>query len=193
MSIAIIVLYVSTIAWIFPIFRQYKCNLFYFFLFLGLSDPLTILLVKIFHIHPGIISVIVAPILFYTVNIDRKKDFNIKPLEIFVVVLTAILLLTISNFDIILLIIHTLILIRVLYKILIELHHKQLVNLFHIVLAFYMTTSVASLIIYLNGDHKGIILFYINLAFQILIALFFSIFREDNPKLTYNVTPALKD
>ena len=64
---------------------------------------------------------------------------------------------------------------------------KQIVNIFHIVLAFYMTTSVASLIIYLNGDHQAIVLFSINIAFQILIAIFFAIFREDHPKLTYNL------
>ncbi|MCC6254939.1 MAG: hypothetical protein IT276_08500 [Ignavibacteriaceae bacterium] len=85
------------------------------------------------------------------------------------------------------------ILIRVLSKILIELHHKQIVNIFHIVLAFYMTTSVASLLVFLNGDYQAMVLFYINLAFQILIAIFFSLFSEDNPKLIYNVTPAIKD
>ncbi len=193
MNIALIVLYASTIAWIFPIFRQYKCNSFYFFLFLGLSDPLTILCLKVCHLSPGIIAVIIAPILFYSLNIDRKRKLTITLVEIFVFVLTIVLILTISNYDLIVLIIHVLILIRVIYKILIELHHKQLVSIFHIVMAFYMTTSVASLIIYLNGDHEAIILFYINLAFQILIAIFFSIFKEDNSKLTFNVTSSFKD
>lgn len=193
MSIAVLIIYLSSLAWIFPIFRQYKSNLFYFFLLLGLSDPLTIFSLKIFHLRPGIIFTIIAPILFYCINIDRQKKISITSAEIFVFLLTLILLLTVSNNDVIMLVIHTLILIRVLYKILIELHHKQIVNVFHIVLAFYMITSVASLLIYLNGDHQAIILFYINLAFQILIAIFFSIFSEYNPKLIYNVTPAIQD
>ncbi len=191
MHIALLIIYLSAFAWIFPIFRQYKSNLFYFFLFLGISDPLTIFLFHVFHIPPGIIFVIFAPILFYTINIDRQKKFSINSIEIFVFLLTLILFFTVPNNDVIMLVIYTMILIRVLYKILIELHHKQIVNIFHIVLAFYMTTSVASLLIYLNGDHQAIILFYINLAFQILIAVFFSIFSEDNPKLIYNVTPAI--
>jgi len=191
MHIALLIIYLSAFAWIFPIFRQYKSNLFYFFLFLGISDPLTIFLFHVFHISPGIIFVIFAPILFYTINIDRQKKFSINSIEIFVFLLTLILFFTVPNNDVIMLVIYTMILIRVLYKILIELHHKQIVNIFHIVLAFYMTTSVASLLIYLNGDHQAIILFYINLAFQILIAVFFSIFSEDNPKLIYNVTPAI--
>jgi hypothetical protein len=134
-----------------------------------------------------------APLLFYSVNIDRQKKFTITPLEISVFILTAVLLFTISNLDLIMLIIHTLVLIRIIFKILIELHHKQIINIFHLVLAFYMTTSVASLIIFLNGDHQALILFYINLAFQILIAIFFASFRENHPKLIYNVTPAFKD
>lgn len=193
MSIAALIIYLSSFAWIFPIFRQYKSNLFFFFLILGISDPLTIFALKVFHLHPGILFTIIAPILFYCINIDRQKKISINSIEIFVFLLTLVLLLTVSNNDVIMLIIHTLILIRVLYKILIELHHKQIVNVFHVVLAFYMTTSVASLLIYLNGDHKAIILFYINLAFQILIAIFFSIYREDNPKLIYSVSPAYND
>ena len=205
MRIALIIIYLSSFAWIFPIFRQYKSNLFYFFLFLGISDPLTILLFQIFRHPPGIISVIFAPILlllfrfffimilFYTINIDRQKKFSINSIEIFVFLLTFILFFTVPNNDVIMLVIHTMILIRVLSKILIELHHKQIVNIFHIVLAFYMTTSVASLLVFLNGDYQAMVLFYINLAFQILIAIFFSLFSEDNPKLIYNVTPAIKD
>lgn len=181
------------IAWIFPIFRQYRCNIFYFFLLLGISDPLAVMYVKTIHSSPVYISVIMAPLLFYSINIDRQKKITITPLEIFVFILTAVLLFTISNLDIMMLIIHTLILIRIIFKILMELHHKQIVNIFHIVLAFYMTTSVASLIIYLNGDHQAIVLFYINLAFQIILAIFFATFREDHPKLTYSVKPVFKD
>ena len=193
MEISTIILYFSAIAWIFPIFRQYRCNLFYFFLILGLSDPITIILLKLFHLVPGYIFVIVAPFLFYAVNINRQKPYTINWLEIFIFVLAIGLLPVIQNQDIITLIIHVLILLRIVTKIIIELHHNQILNIFHLVLAFYMITSVASLIVYLNGDDQAIMLFYINLFFQIPIAIFFSIFSEDNPKLTYEAIPAFKD
>jgi hypothetical protein len=193
MPLTDVIIYLSIIAWIFPIFRQFRNNIFYFFLFLGISDPLSLVYLKITHNSPGYMTVIIAPLLFYSINIDRKKRFTISKIEIFVFILTAVLMFVISNLDIILLIVHLLVLIRILYKIIIELHYKQIVSIFNMVLAFYMTTSVISLIIYLNGDHQAIILFYINLAFQILIAIFFAIFKEDHPKLTYNVTPVFKD
>ena len=193
MSIATIVLFISTIAWIIPIFRQYRCNLFYFFLFLGLSDPITLLLLKLFHIIPGIVAVIIAPFLFYSININRQKPFTINYLEISVFILTFILIFILPNYDIILLIIHTLILLRIIQKIILELYNNQLLNFFHLVLTFYQISVVASLIIYLNGDNQGIVLFHINLSFQILLAIFFSIFREDHPKLNYNITPVIKD
>ena len=193
MSLAIIIYYVSTFAWVLPIFRQYKSNLFFFFLFLGICDPLTILALMTTQFKIESIAVIFAPILFYAINIDRKKDFKINKIEVFVFILAYALMFVIDNYNIILLIIHTLITIRAIFKIIIELHHHQKINIVHLVLAFYMISSIASLIIFLNGDHQGVVLFYINLAFQTLIAIFFATFREDHPKLTYNVTPAFKD
>lgn len=193
MSLAIIIYYISTFAWILPIFRQYKSNLFFFFFFLGICDPLTILAFKTTQFKIETIAVIFAPILFYTINIDRKKDFYITKIEVLVFILAYGLMFVIDNYNIILLIIHTLITIRAIFKIIIELHHHQKINIVHLVLAFYMITSVASLIIFLNGDHQSILLFNINLAFQTLIAIFFASFREDHPKLIYNVTPSFKD
>jgi hypothetical protein len=133
------------------------------------------------------------PILFFALNIDRQKPLKINSLEISVFILTFILAITIKNIEIVLLVIELLILIRILYRILIQLHHNQIVNLFYLVLAFYMTSIVASSIIYLNGDHQSVILFVITLSFQIFIAIFFSIFREDNPKLTYRIVQATED
>jgi hypothetical protein len=193
MNLTLTILYISTIAWIFPIFRQFRCNLFYFFLLLGLSDPISTVVIYVFYLRPEIIQVIIAPILFYTINIDRQKKFTINTLEIAVFLLSYILLIILNNYNIIILIIHTLITIRAIFKNIIELHLHQKINIVHLVLAFYMISSVASLIIYLNGDHNGMVLFYINLASQTLIAIFFSIFREDNPKMTYKIVPVLDD
>jgi len=189
MRIEFLILYISMAAWIFPIFRQHKCNIFYFFLLLGLADPLATLLLYIFHFNNSYLFVSIAPFLFYSVGINRTLKFKINSVEVFVFSLTFLLLFIIPNLDIILLIVHLLTLIRIIYKIIIQLHLSMQINTFYLVLAFYMLSSIASLIIYLNGGHQAIILFYINLSFQILIAIFFSIFREDHPKLTYNISP----
>ena len=193
MKIALIVLYISMIAWIIPIFRQYKCNIFYFFLLLGISDPLNHFLIHIIHFRSSLLYVIIAPILFYSINIDRKKAFTINWIEIFVFVLAYSLIPMVNRYAIILLIVDILILLRIVLKVIIELHHNQKLNVFYLVLAFYETTCVASLIIFLNGEYQSILLFIINLSFQILFAIFFSIFREDHPKLTYVISPAIKE
>ena len=164
--------------------------MFYFFLLLGISDPLNILLIYTAHLDSGIIFVIIAPFLFYSINIDRKKPFKINAAEIFVFVLAYSLIPIVNNNIIIIVIIDLLILLRIIFKIIIDLHHNQKLNVFYLVMAFYETSCVASLIILLNGDYQGMLLFYINLSFQTLIAIFFSIFREDHPKLTYKITPA---
>lgn len=189
MRIEFLILYISMFAWILPVFRQYRCNIFYFFLLLGLADPLATLLFYIFQYSSGYLFVSIAPFLFYSVGINRPLSFKINSIEAFIFVLTFLLIFIIPNLDIILLIVHLLTLIRIIYKIIIQLHIFMQINVFYLVLALYMISSVASLIIYLNGDHQGQVLFYINLSFQILIAIFFSIFREDHPKLTYKISP----
>lgn len=175
------------VVWVLPIFRQYKTNLFYFFLFLGICDPLTSLAITILPIENELIAVIFAPILFYTINIDRTKPFRISKTEIFIFILAYSLIYFISNLNIILLIIHILIALRAIYRIIIDLHYNQKINIVRFVLAFYMITSVASLLIYLNGDYQALVLFYTNLAFQLLLAVFFSLFSENNPKMNYKV------
>ncbi|GIK20870.1 MAG: hypothetical protein HND40_09850 [Ignavibacteriota bacterium] len=187
MKLALVILYVSMVVWILPIFRQYKTNLFYFFLFLGICDPLTSLAITILPIENELIAVIFAPILFYTINIDRTKPFRISKTEIFIFILAYSLIYFISNLNIILLIIHILIALRAIYRIIIDLHYNQKINIVRFVLAFYMITSVASLLIYLNGDYQALVLFYTNLAFQLLLAVFFSLFSENNPKMNYKV------
>ena len=191
MKLALIIYYVSTVAWVFPMFRQYKSDLFYFFLFLGLCDPLSIIAGKVLSLPGETIAVIFAPILFYTINVDRKKPFKISKLEIFVFILAYTLIFTIDNLNMIILLVHTLIAIRAIYRIIIDLHYNQKINLVRAVLAFYMITSVASHVVFLNEEYQGWILFYTNLAFQVLIAIFFSIFSENNPKMNIQlVQPA---
>lgn len=191
MKLALLIFYISTVAWVFPIFRQYKSDLFYFFLFLGLCDPLSIIAGKVLSLPGETIAVIFAPILFYTINVDRKKPFKISKLEIFVFILAYTLIFTIDNLNMIILLVHTLIAIRAIYRIIIDLHYNQKINLVRAVLAFYMITSVASHVVFLNEEYQGWILFYTNLAFQVLIAIFFSIFSENNPKMNIQlVQPA---
>jgi hypothetical protein len=193
MKLALIIYYVSTVAWVFPMFRQYKSDLFYFFLFLGLCDPLSIIAGKVLSLPGETLAVIFAPILFYTINVDRKKPFKISKLEIFVFVLAYSLIFLIDNLNIIILLIHTLVAIRAIYRIIIDLHYKQKINIIRVVLAFYMITSVASHVVFLNEEYQGWILFYTNLAFQVLIAIFFSIFSENNPKMNIQLVQSAEN
>lgn len=174
-------------------FRQSKSDLFYFFLFLGLCDPLSIIAGKVLSLPGETLAVIFAPILFYTINVDRKKPFKISKLEIFVFVLAYSLIFLIDNLNIIILLIHTLVAIRAIYRIIIDLHYKQKINIIRVVLAFYMITSVASHVVFLNEEYQGWILFYTNLAFQVLIAIFFSIFSENNPKMNIQLVQSAEN
>ncbi|MFA3782279.1 hypothetical protein ABRY23_04360 [Melioribacteraceae bacterium 4301-Me] len=57
------------------------------------------------------------------------------------------------------------------------------INLFLLMLIFYLFTSLLKMFNLIIGFTDAIAFFYITTFFQILFGFFFSIFREDNPKV----------
>lgn len=179
--------YVSIIVWIFPIIRQYNTRLFYFFLILGLSDPLNLFLVSILKIKPGIIHCVAAILLFYSLGLTERLKLKISFTDIlaavlfmFAVFFADLLYLTLA--------LHLLILARVFQMLIIPLHNKSVLNIFYLVLIFYEITLVVNLFTLIRGGVSGLSLYYITIIFQLLIAIFFSIFKENDPPIMIKIS-----
>ncbi|MEW6702694.1 MAG: hypothetical protein AB1298_08230 [Bacteroidota bacterium] len=60
---------------------------------------------------------------------------------------------------------------------------SSMINFFHVVLVFYETSAIMKILAVITDAQTGAAYFYITTIFQMLIGIFFSIFREENSKL----------
>ena len=183
MTITQSILYASILFWLFPIFRQYRGNFFVYFLILALSDPLALLCVAVFNVQPTLIHSIAAILLYYSINTVRQKFKRLWLLNLIIVVSFVIASLLHLSHLFLVLIFHFLILLIFIKKSMIMLYQFGEFNLFYLVLIFYEITVIINVIVFISGTEIGILYHYITLAFQFLIAIFFTIFREENALL----------
>lgn len=191
MSFTFAALIASTVAWIFPAIRQFKTKLFYYFLLLALADPLAILLQILFKLDGLHISSILAGILlYYSIDFNWENILNHWIVNLAIVTAFIIGFVMLSNIIGLTVVCHFLIFSKFAKYIIIRLHSAGEVNSFYLVLIFYELTILVNLIAVIGGTSIAITLHYITLLFELLIAVFFSIFRMDNKALIIKLKPA---
>jgi len=183
MTIAQSIIYASIFFWLFPIFRQYKGNYFLYFLILGLSDPIAMLCVAVLNVQPTLIHSVAAIFLYYSIDTVKREFRRLWLLNLIIVVTFVIALLMLSNPLFLVLILHFLILLIFIKKLMLKLYQSGEFNWFYLALIFYEITVILKVIVFISGTDVGILYFYLTLAFQFLVAIFFTIFREESPLL----------
>jgi len=188
-----IIVFISIVFWLLPPLKQYKNRFFLFFVVLALTDPLGIVLGKIFLFIPYLLYNL-SGIVAYFVLFDLKK-FNKRNVLIFVILIALAGLSSNSpskyTFYFIIFI-NFLILVKFLKIALIFVVENSLVNIFHMVLILYQTTSILKMLSVVENFSSGIYYFAITNIFQILIAIFFTIFREDDKRLHLDLKKKLR-
>ena len=189
MQIAKLIVYVSIIAWILPVFRQYKGNFFYYFLIWALADPFNVWCAPLLKIHGYVSHSIAGLLLFYSVGVTLQSFIKnwVYHLLLILGFLSALYLL--PNLIFLLLFIHFLILYKFIKLAVIRLHSTSELNIFYLVLIFYETSLLVKLIVLISGTETAVVLFYLTLLFQILVAIFFTIFREESSLITIRLKP----
>jgi len=183
MAITQLIVYVSIFFWLFPAIRQYKGNYFIFFLILALADPIAMFCVAVFNIQPTFIHAIVAICLFYSIDTVRKEFWRLRLLNLIIIVTFIIALLLQANPPFLILIFHFLILFVFIKKLMLKLYQLGEFNWFYLILIFYEITALVNLIVFISGAEIGIFYYYLTVAFQLLVAIFFTIFREESQLL----------
>lgn len=187
MTIASIIAYISIFFWIFPAIRQYKRNYFHYFLFLALSDPINIFCVSFIGVTQGWVHSVAGLLLFYSVGYSNNEFRKYLIYNTVLILVFVCLLVVLANLRYPILATHTMILAKFLKIAFVHLHNTSKLNLFYLALIFYEITIVINFIDLITGTSVGITFFYIILAFQILLAIFFIIFREENPMLNFKL------
>ena len=191
MPVYLVVLYISALVWIFPAIRQFKSDFFYYFLFIALCDPFGLLNVYFLHIiDPNKSLTIVSLLMFYASQYGERINLSKWILNIILALIYIYVLLYFEKQDIPNAILHLFILYKFMKAALLNLHSEGELNFFYFVLVFYEISLIFSKIVHFSGTDAAIIVFISTISFQILIAIFFIIFREDSPALIFKIKPA---
>jgi len=182
MSVERIIIYISTFFWLFPPFRQFKGRYFYYFFILALSDPVNLLSVTLIGIPYYFIHSIAGLLLLYSFDsIEYVKKYLIA--NIIFILSFFLFLFLLNNLLYVILTLHLLILYRFIRQALINTYSKNELNIFLFLLVFYEISIVVKTIVFVSGTNLGIVFFYLTLLFEILVAIFYTIFREDSSPL----------
>ena len=184
MLIAKIITYASIIVWLLPAIRQYKGKYFYSFLILALSDPLTFFSGEVLQVPNYFFHSIAGILLFYSIGTSNQSFLKYWKFNLLFILVFLFTLFTVPNLLFLILILHVLILSKFIKQSVIRLHQSGELNYFLLVLIFYEITVLLKVIVFISGTDMGILFFYFTVSFQILVALFFTIFREDSSILT---------
>jgi hypothetical protein len=184
MLIAKIITYASIFVWLLPAIRQYKGKYFYYFLILALSDPLNIFFVNVLNVPNYFFHSIAGILLFYSIGTSTQSFLKYWKFNLLFILVFLFTLFTLPNLLFLILILHVLILSIFIKQSVILLHQSGELNYFLLVLIFYEITVLLKVIVFISGTDTGIMFFYLTLSFQILVALFFTIFREESSILT---------
>ena len=184
------VLYLSSFVWLLPPFRQFKTFVFNYFLILGIADVLVIFFNKYLQLTFLDFYLFVSYCLFVALQkpeyLKRKKIlFLVSGL---IVIVLSFIKLGIGIHIFSLSFLHLLIIFRILYLFVMKVVQRQAINFFYLVLAFYEFTVLLKFLNFLfELKIEAQTYFYITTGFELLVGIFFTMFREDSPKLVYKL------
>lgn len=190
LSIHLIIAFFSIIFWILPVFRQYKSDLFFYFYILALMDPFALLVGSNYGFHimvpyhlTAIANIIIGVIFYYT--FAKRKYFYIASIfsiiSVLLVFFNGVVFCNIIN-----IVVYVCIVFFFTRRALFFVAKESKVNIFHIVLILYQISLIMKILTFITiADKKNVGLLYYSITniFEIFMAIFFAIFKEDNPKL----------
>ena len=177
----------SIIVWLFPPIRQFKGSYFIFFLILAITDPLSYLYTFILFI--GANNLWIYLISFYLIIVSISDKDNIKKYKYFYIIFFIILILLLFlkleyHYYLLLIVVEHLVIFFMFLKLFITGYvNNNKFNIFLIILLAYELLFILKYFILLAGFADADAFFMVTSFAQIAIGLFFSIFREGDPKL----------
>lgn len=180
--------YISVVFWLLPPFRQFKGRFFYYFLIMALSDPINIFCVEEFRAPLYTIHSIAGLFLIFSLTFNqngfKKKLF--LALSLFFVFIWGMIYF--ENHLYFLLTIHSIIFLILLKIAILPIYQENTINIFYFALLFYELSIVLNLSLIMGGSNIKMLLFYMTLSIQVLMAIFFTIFTEKSEILLFHLS-----
>jgi len=177
MNYPLIILFLSSFFWLFPPFKQYKTDFFYFFLILALSDPLklgTHYFLYNLHINIYVLSLAFAFLLISSLVSSRKQKYFFIILSILTTVIAFIYSSRSKSVLILLIAAHLIIVFILVFFLIKHIEKNKAINLFLILLVTYEFINVVKLIAGLLSGEQGVISFYMASFAQLFFGISFS-------------------
>lgn len=183
-SLQYIIIYISITFWLFPAIRQYRTELFWYFLVLAIADPITLLFSYLTIMRSYNSHIIFAYIFLLSLYGFYKKRLSIRIILLvsFVLLITSLFSSATSQVEIITLF-HIMIFLFFIMRSIYFISENNRINMFHFFLILYETSVILKLLAVLTDAKTGAAFFNATTVFQILIAIFFTIFRENDSRL----------
>ena|SRR3989339_527272 len=182
---------VSIVVWLITPIRQYKTRYFWFFLIIGLTDPIAIIVGKSFNLVIAQLYIPLDILSFFSV-IEYKK-INVYKI-LFYLAIVGIGTYSFfhfweygSYFFTTVLFFVLVILIKQSFQFIVE---RGSIHIFHAVLIFYQALNVFKSLALLLNFSTGVWFFFISNVVQILLGIFFALYREDDPRFLVRVMEA---
>jgi hypothetical protein len=184
MTIPRLIVYLSTFVWIFPPLRQFRGRFFYYFLLLGLSDPVSLA----FH-YLGFEGSSLPLFFLFSVGLllslpQQQRFIKISYLiPVLILSICAIDFLQVSDLIILIGLIHIMIVFAIFKYIITYVYKNGRIQFFHLLLLTYEILMLLKFINLIFELNNGIINFNFISGFQILLGILFCFIREESPKL----------
>jgi hypothetical protein len=172
----------SMLIWLLPPLRQYGTRFFIFFLMFGFADITGALYSKYVDINSNLIVYIIITAIAL-LSLQEKAHLKKYLFYYSVMILAAVGLYIrfpdLSTGTFILLFINTFIILTLFKDLLNDFFNMRSFSIFLAILIFYQITNITKLATLLTGFQNNYFYFGFTTAIQILLGIFFSVFRYD--------------
>jgi hypothetical protein len=171
--------YLSTFIYLLPPFKQYKGKYFLFFLILALGDPVELFFIFIIHLNPNRIICLIA----WSMLLALIKN-NYLTLIFTILLMVGVFLLPVPLIQTLSILVDYLIMIYFLKETIIYYRENSSIHSGLIILVLYSMGLILKLYSSISSIHFGHLYFYIIDFFEVIVAIFFIIFKvEEAPKI----------
>lgn len=172
------------IAWVLPPFRHFGRSYFVFFLVLALMDPTVFIINTFSNFDPMRIHSLTLYILWLSIiDLQNLKKYYMIYLVGGLLLVSCSFFLSIQINVLLILVLLLLILLILIKKLIIDINRILIIDNFNIALVFYIVTLIMKVLYYLFTSQHNIVFFYLTTAFEILFAIFFTIFHDNDKRL----------
>jgi hypothetical protein len=181
MTLSYVIFVLSIIVWLLPPFKSVNTRYFYFFVVLGVTDPIRFAIVLLFHYNPPLISILLSGLYVITLLDSRKQQYFVAAFTAVLMVIYYAAAIPIDRVKYFTILFNLGIILIISVRIIDHLKETKSLNLFLALFLAYELITVFRVIAILVNPRLGTVSYMLGGAIQILFGIAF-VFININTK-----------